>query len=55
MCKVGQQLAGVHIANHGSFWNLDNQIFAASTVKVFAFSVHAIIRLAVWVITECQK
>jgi hypothetical protein len=53
--KVGQNLTGVHVARNGSFGNMDDEVFATSSMKVFAFTVNAVASASVRVISKCQE
>ena len=52
--EVGQNLTGVHVARNSSFWNSDNQIFAATTMQILALAVHSIFGATVGMIAKCK-
>ena len=53
--QVGQNFARVHIAHHSAFRNLDDHVFATTTVQILAHSVHAIACPSVGVIAKSQQ
>ena len=55
VCEVGEQLARVHVGDHGTFRHEHLKVFAAPTVEVFALTVHAVLRSTVRMVAEGQQ
>ena len=53
--KVGKNLARVHVANHGSFGNLDHHFLAATTMQILTHSMHAVACSTVGMVAKGQQ
>ena len=53
--KVGQNFTGVHVARNCSLGNMNDEVFASSSMEVFTFAVNSVASASVRVVSKCQK
>jgi hypothetical protein len=53
--EVGQNFVRVHVANNGSFRNLDQHFLATAAMQIFTHSVHAVACSSVGMIAKGQQ